>query len=40
MHFYGRYRQRVGRERSWLTSFPGGGMFAFVFALVRLLIVY
>ena len=40
MELYGRWRQRSGRERPWLATFSGGGMFAFVFAFVRLLIVH
>ena len=40
MHVYGSWRRRARREPSWLASFAGGGMFAFVFAFVRFTIVH
>ena len=39
MHLYGRWLRRSRREPTWLTTFPGGGIFAFAFAIVRLLLV-
>ena len=40
MHAYGRWRRQSGRETSWLTTFSGGVIFAFAFAIVRLRIVH
>jgi hypothetical protein len=40
MDLYGRRLRRSGRKPSWLTTFSGGGTFAFVFAIVRLLLVH
>lgn len=35
MSVYGRWKERRGRERSFLASFWGGALFAFGMALVR-----
>ena len=39
MHAYGSWRERRGVERFFLTSFWGGGLFAFGLSLVRFLLV-